>query len=447
MNGELVGVWHLNRGGSHVFQYDERWVKSPLARPLSLSLPIVPGNAPYRGRIVDDWFDNLLPDSKAIRNRVRQRFATNSTQAFDLLAAIGRDCVGAVQLVPAGVDPGPVQTIEAQPLNESRVAQILRGVTASKTLGIDPEGDQFRISIAGAQEKTALLRLGARWHVPGGATPTTHILKLPLGLIANIRADMHDSIENEWLCTHFLQELGLPVAGTEIEVFQDDIGREKALVVERFDRQFERSPAGRRWIARLPQEDLCQARGIPAQRKYESDGGPGIKSALELLAGGEAPEYDSLAFAKAQLAFWLLAAPDGHAKNFSLFLRRNGYRLTPLYDVISAWPIIGRGPNLLPYEKVKLAMALRGSRAYYLISRIPIRQWRRLAVQTGVEGAFDEMVQLADAAAGAIARLESALPSGFPEHIWHSITGGIARHRQLFLDSSAAANALEDSEV
>jgi serine/threonine-protein kinase HipA len=446
MNGDLVGVWYLNRGGSHLFQYDEQWIASPLARPLSLSLPIVPGNTPYRGPIVDDWFDNLLPDSKAIRDRVRRRFATSSTHAFDLLAAIGRDCVGATQLVPADTDPGAVQTIDAQQLSESQVAQILRGVTTSGALGIDPEEDEFRISIAGAQEKSALLRLNGKWHVPLGATPTTHILKLPLGLIANIRADMHDSIENEWLCTHFLRELGLPVADTEIAVFRDHIGSEKALVVERFDRQFERSPSGIRWIARLPQEDLCQAKGIPAQRKYESDGGPGIESALELLAGGEAPEYDSLTFAKAQLAFWLLAAPDGHAKNFSIFLRRNGYRLTPLYDVISAWPIIGRRPNLLPYEKVKLAMALRGSRAYYLISRIPIRQWRRLALHTRVDGAFDEFVQLADAAAGAIARLESALPTGFPEHVWRAITDGVARHRQLFLDSSAAMNMLPDSE-
>jgi serine/threonine-protein kinase HipA len=440
MNGELVGVWYRNRGGSHLFRYDEQWITSPLARPLSLSLPIVPGNAPYRGRIVDDWFDNLLPDSQAIRDRVRRRFATSSTHAFDLLAAIGRDCVGAAQLVPADTDPGTVHTIDAQKLSESRVAQILRGVTTSRALGIDPEENEFRISIAGAQEKSALLRLNGKWHVPLGATPTTHILKLPLGLVANIKADMHDSIENEWLCTHFLQELGLPVANTEIAVFHDKVGSEKALVVERFDRQFERSSSGIRWISRLPQEDLCQAKGIPAHKKYESDGGPGITSVLELLAAGEAPDYDSLTFAKAQLAFWLLAAPDGHAKNFSIFLRRDGYRLTPLYDVISAWPIIGHGPNLLPYEGVKLSMALRGSRPYYHINRIPIRQWRRLALQTRVDGAFDELVQLADAAAGALARLESALPPGFPEHVWRTVTQGIAKHRQLFLDSSAATN-------
>src|ERR1700735_1250165 len=146
MNGDPVGVWYLNRGGSHLFQYDEQSITSPLARPLSLSLPIVPGNAPYRGRIVDDWFDNLLPDSKAIRDRVRRRFATSSAHAFDLLAAIGRDCGGAAQFVPADTDPGTVQTIDAHQLSESRVAQVLRGVTSSRALGIDPEEDEFRIS-------------------------------------------------------------------------------------------------------------------------------------------------------------------------------------------------------------------------------------------------------------------------------------------------------------
>ena len=446
MNGKRVGVWHVNRSGSQTFQYDAQWIASPHGRPLSLSLPMVPGNEPYRGSIVADWFDNLLPDSKPIRDRLRKRFNTGSTHPFDLLTAIGRDCVGAVQLMPAGVSPGPVETIESRALNAFDVAKILRGVTASSVLGIDADRNEFRISIAGAQEKTALLRLNDEWHEPLGTTPTTHILKLPLGIVANIQANMHDSVENEWLCMHFLQELGLPVARTEIAFFEDDIGREKVLVIERFDRHFVETPTGKQWIERLPQEDLCQAKGIAANRKYESEGGPGIKTALEVFAGGEAPDDDSLTFAKAQLVFWLLAATDGHAKNFSIFLRRKGYRMSPLYDVISVWPIIGHGPRLLPYQKAKLAMALRGSKAYYHISRIPIRQWERLALQTGVKGAFSEMVQLVEGATDAMSRVGSALPSGFPEHIWRSIADGVARHRRHFLDVLAATNASREAD-
>lgn len=434
MNGELVGVWQAERGGTQVFQYEPSWLDSPRTRPLSLSLPIVPGNQPYRGDIVAAWFDNLLPDSRHIRERISRRFGTGSLQAFDLLAAIGRDCVGAVQLVPHGSEPGEIRTIESEALNEAAVAKLLRGVTSARSLGLAEDAEEFRISIAGAQEKTALLRLNGAWHLPRAATPTTHILKLPLGLIAALQFNMHESVENEWLCMHFLEELGLPVAKTDIAVFSDEIGEKKALVVERFDREWVLSAGGTPgWILRLPQEDFCQAKGIPADRKYESDGGPGIAAGLELLAGGDAAGQDKLVFAKTQLAFWLLAATDGHAKNFSIFLTRNGYRMTPLYDVLSAWPIIGDGPNQLAYQKATLAMAVRGSKPYRHLGRIPVRQWPRLAALTAVPTALDEMVQLAEGAEAALGRIESALPPRFPEHVWTPIRDGVRRHRERFL--------------
>lgn len=72
------------------------------------------------------------------------------------------------------------------------------------------------------------------------------------------------------------------------------------------------------WIARLPQEDLCQASGLPPIQKYEADGGPSIEDVLQILAGSESPEVDRADFVLAQLAFWLLAATDGHAKNISI---------------------------------------------------------------------------------------------------------------------------------
>lgn len=437
MNGEFVGEWHVTRSGTQTFQYTEAWAHSPHGRALSLSLPIVPGNRTHQGPVVTNWFDNLLPDSKNIRERLSRKFHAGTTNSFDLLSALGRDCVGAVQIVPTGLNPGNVRSIEAQAISDAQVAQKLRGVTTSKLFGIGDDSDDFRISIAGAQEKTALLRLGDKWHIPLGATPTTHILKLPLGLIANLQANMHDSVENEWLCMHFLQALGLPSANTDIATFQDELGEKKALIVQRFDREFSpRTETSAEWITRLPQEDLCQAKGISAERKYESDGGPGVRTALELCTGSETAAQDTLNFAKAQLAFWLLAATDGHAKNFSIFLRRDGYRFTPLYDVISAWPIIGNGPGLLPYQKAKLAMALRGSKPYYLISRIPMRQWRALAAQTGVEGAFDEMRGLVESSETALRRLEPTLPRHFPEHVWRTISDGVARHRRDFLDMS-----------
>lgn len=433
MNGELVGSWSLDRGTS-TFQYDDTWLQSPRRRPLSLSLPFVPGNQPYRGALVERWFENLLPDRAAIRERIRQRVRARSTSGFDLLAEIGRDCAGALQILPAGSDPGDVRRIDAEPLDEAAVARAMRSVTATSVLGTGVVPDVLRISIAGAQEKSALLRLGGRWYAPRGATPTTHILKLPLGLIGNMRYDMRDSVENEWLCMHFLQALGLPTANTEVATFQDDVSEEKVLVVERFDRQHVSATASDpAWIVRLPQEDFCQATGRSSDDKYEAEGGPTMQECLGVLASGTNAGFDQATFAKAQLAFWLLAATDGHAKNFSLFMRRDGHVMTPLYDVLSAWPVIGPGPNQLPIQKMELAMAVRGKRPHRELLRIAARHWRAVAERTGVLDLFEQMVAMVERAEDALQALESRLPNGFPEQVWASISMGVRAQRERFL--------------
>jgi len=265
-----------------------------------------------------------------------------------------------VQLLPADAPPPSSQRIEADPLSETAVATTLRNVTSGTPLGANAaHAAPFRISIAGAQEKTALLRHGNRWCEPRGTTPTTHIFKLPLGLIGNIRANMKDSVENEWLCLQLLSRWGLPAANAELAHFRDDVSDESVLIVERFDRAWAARQDDSPWIVRLPQEDLCQAFGRSRDDKYEADGGPGIQEILELLARGANSTNDIRLFVLAQLAGWLLAAPDGHAKNYSIFLNANGYTLTPLYDVLSAWPIIGPGPNELVEQDVEVAMGVR----------------------------------------------------------------------------------------
>jgi serine/threonine-protein kinase HipA len=434
MNGEAVGVWSPSRAGTPVFQYQSEWIASERGRPISISLPFLPGNQPHRGAAVSAWFDNLLPDSEPIRERLRRRFGARSAGSADLLAAIGRDCVGATQIVPSGADPGNVRVIESDAITDAEVAGVLRGVTQARSFGSTAAADDLRISIAGAQEKTALLRLDGRWHRPRGATPTTHILKLPLGLVGNMRANMRNSVENEWLCMEFLRALGLPAARTSVASFRDDVSEEKALVVERFDRELVPATADAPgWILRLPQEDFCQATGTPASRKYESDGGPGIREALSVIGAGQRPNEDALVFAMTQLAFWLLAAPDGHAKNFSIFLRRHGHIMTPLYDVLSAWPIVGGGPNQWAQQKVTLAMGLRGKRVHRKLNGLAVPYWQTLALQTGLRDAFTPMVAMVEDAERALAKVESSLSAAFPEEVWSTISTGVRRQRQRFL--------------
>jgi serine/threonine-protein kinase HipA len=104
MNGIRVGTWSMSRGRD-AFQYDQAWMQSDLGRVISLSLPFTPGNVPHVGETVRFYFDNLLPDIGAIRSRLQSKFGTKTTDTFDLLAAIGRDCVGAVQILPTDERP------------------------------------------------------------------------------------------------------------------------------------------------------------------------------------------------------------------------------------------------------------------------------------------------------------------------------------------------------
>jgi len=446
MNGLHVGVWSTLRTGTPVFRYDEAWVQAEEGRALSLSLPFSAG-LELRGDAVTNYFDNLLPDSADIRRRLRSRFRARSDEAFDLLTAIGRDCVGAVQLLPPGEDPVGWNTIDAELLDEARVERILASVTSDAPLGQREEKEELRLSIAGAQEKTALLRMGHRWYLPRGATPTTHILKLPLGLVGNMRADMSTSIENEWLCSRILRALGLPVAETEMARFGDT----KALVVTRFDRRWvgvedgaERKarfrPPDGAWIARLPQEDFCQALGVGPDRKYQSDGGPSMQHCLAVLSGSEHAQEDQTDFVLTQFAFWLLAATDGHAKNFSIQHRRGGrFGLTPLYDVLSAWPIIGNGPNHLSYQRAKLAMGVKAGNMHYRLRDIQPRHWQGLAAAVAKD-AWPRILALARNVDAALSEVEAELPDGFPSRVWASTAAGIRRHAQSFLQASQASS-------
>jgi serine/threonine-protein kinase HipA len=396
---------------------------------LSLSLPFTPGNRPHRGEAVRTYFENLLPDSKIIRERVARRFRAGSTDAFTLLAEIGRDCVGALQVLPDASMPADVQSVDATPLSNAEVAEILRRTVAPESLeGRNPaEDNDFRISIAGAQEKSALLWFEGQWCRPHGATPTTHIFKMPLGLIGNMKFDMSESVENEWLCSEILHAYGLPVARTQPLQFEDM----KVLVVERFDRTWWEDADGKRWLIRRPQEDMCQATSTPPHLKYESDGGPGVRAITRLLATSREADRDRRTFFQAQVLFWMLRATDGHAKNFSIFLRQGGsYELTPLYDVLSAYPVMGNGLNKLSPFKAKMAMAVRAKNAHWIMRDILRRHWLAVGAEHGVvtlDGRGAEFVvdDLVARTPGVVRTVRDKLPEGFPQALADSILEGL----------------------
>lgn len=425
MNGRVVGKLEKMYSGGLIFYYDPTWLQSPDARPISLSLPLVP--QPFVGDLVYNFFDNLLPDNPIIKARIQAKFKAATSKPFDLLASIGRDCVGAIQLL-AGEIIHPIlpEKMSLRPVTEKEISAVLRNIQTNP-LGMSRSNDEFRISIAGAQEKTAFLFWDGKWNRPFDTTPTSHIFKLPIGFIPVQQMDLSDSCENEWLCTKIAETFGLPVASCEIQYF-DKI---KALVVERFDRKLSKDGS---WLMRLPQEDICQALGISPNLKYEADGGPGIADVMYCLLGSSNPIQDRNTFFKSQILFWLLAAIDGHAKNFSLHIESGGrYCLAPLYDIMSAHPLIAK--KQLQEKKIKMAMALKGKNTHYHWYRMQRRHFLDTAQRThySTEQAESILNEMLSQVENVIEEVRTKLPTDFPSNIAHPIFNGmiLAKRRLL----------------
>jgi serine/threonine-protein kinase HipA len=142
---------------------------------------------------------------------------------------------------------------------------------------------------------------------------------------------------------------------------------------------------------------------------------------------------DRLTFFSAQVVFWLLAAPDGHAKNFSVFIERGGrFRMTPLYDIMSAYPVLGHGKNLIAPEKLKLAMAFTGKNRHYEWQKIGLRHIRETARLCGMGDLIDrEITCIITAIPQAVERLSTELPKGFPEDVAESVFSGLMKRGRL----------------
>ena len=419
MNGRLVGQIQRERAGSISFAYSKDWLSWEHRLPVSLSLPL--SSNQYVGARVLAVLENLLPDNEHVRNRIAVQVGAAGMDAFSLLSEIGRDCIGTLQFLPDGDTPTLANRPSGEPQTDEQIAALLTNIDENP-LGIRREHD-FRISVAGAQNKTALLYHEGQWIKPTGPTPTTHIIKPQIGRLPN-GMDLSNSVENEYFCLELIKAFGLRAAKAEIATF----GMQRALVVERFDRRW--TPDGR--LIRLPHEDCCQALSVPPTRKYQNEGGPGIVEIMGLLSGSDEQRQDRYDFLKANVLFWLIGATDGHAKNFSLGLFPGGrFKMAPLYDVLTVQPMVDK--RQIERKHFRLAMRMGNSRKYR-VSDIFQRHIAEIGTIAGfskdaVPQIFDDISSQADTA---LEHTISALPESFPSEIVDSVTNGFkARSARL----------------
>ena len=417
LNGQFVG--QLTKINQEIlsFQYDSTWLSQENSTPISLSLPIQ--EEILTGSNVTAVFENLIPDSETDRKKLATNVQASGSDTFSILEAIGKDCVGAFQILTEKLpkmNTTPNLRIEA--LDESSIEQILRDLPI-KPLGISLDHN-FRVSLAGTQKKTAFLYYADKWWKPLDSTATTHIFKIA---IQHPTIDLSNSVENEFYCLKVLDLFNIPVNEASIEIF----GETKVLVIKRFDRKWIED----RKLIRIHQEDLCQALSIKSNQKYQSDSGPRAQDILELLTGSTKYYEDTMTFIKSLILFQLLNAIDGHAKNYSIFHGKGGsFHLTPLYDVISIQPNIDSFQE--NQQKFKLALSVGKNKHYeadYIFGRHYFETGRKANVPKQlIQDSIDEIVDTLD---NVFEKIESLLPNDFPLEIHESIMRGAKKRVHL----------------
>lgn len=358
LNHSFVGHLKKRTDNSIEFSYDSEWVEGGF--PISLSLPFV--NSSYRGNEAAFYFDNLLPENRVILESIARRFGAESTNQFDILSSVGRDCVGALSFYPENEVAQEFKKMNARALTSSDVAKKIESLSGHFPLGME-DGD-FKISLAGAQEKMALLYWDQKWWEPLKATPTSHIIKRPIGKILG-GIDFNDSVENEWLGLNFAKQLGVRTCEAEIVSFES----EKALSVTRFDRFWKDG-----LLFRVPQEDFCQALGHSPSLKYERDGGPSLAAAMRLLKTSNNSDVDRNNLFSLAMINDLLHNTDGHSKNISIYLTRRGFVLTPFYDIMSAHFLRRSAPER--HSKLRSSWSVNGK---YFYNETKLLDWKKQA--------------------------------------------------------------------
>jgi len=389
------------RGRGIRFTYATEALDDDALGALSISLP--KRGEPYPDSWAGPYFRNLLPE-QAFRRLVAAEVGTAPDNSMALLGAIGGECPGAVSIWPAG--SGPPARPEYEPLDTQALAALFDPTNRPSLVNALRRG---RLSLAGAQEKLALLRAeNSIWFRPVNGAVTSHILKQPT-------ADFPQILQNEIFCTTLARDAGLDVpaiglADAQVRVF----------CTERFDRPQAPTPNGPA-RGRLHQEDFCQILRVEPDRKYEADGGPGIRQCATVIQRcATRPTRDLLRLVRWVGFNYLIGNEDAHAKNLAMLYTPQGLVLSPHYDLVST--------EVYPGLERRLAMKIGRS---WDIRNVQRRDWERLAGMAGVPWpqARTELSELAATVSACLTETGAACRDAYgPTPAYDEIGAIVARH-------------------
>jgi serine/threonine-protein kinase HipA len=264
-----------------------------------------------------DFFENVLPEGPALA-RMAALARVRPADTYGILTAFGRDCAGAIMLLPDG-EPWAQGRGGYTPMTPDDLRQMISNLDTAP-LGAAPERG-FRPSLPGFQRKALVGRADdGTWQLPSGDAPSTWILK-PDG--------PHLMAANEATCLRLAAACALEAAQAELL----DVAGLAVLAVGRYDRQA--SPGGALPV-RVHQEDGCQATATPPGMKYEERGGPRLRDLADLLRNYGDPTGVTRLLRRTVFNM-AVGNADAHAKNFSVLHDADNpaISLAPLYDVLS----------------------------------------------------------------------------------------------------------------
>ena len=395
-----VGMLNPSPMGGLRFQYVDRWLERPEARPLSRSLPLQA--KPQAEASATAFFAGLLPEEQ-IRQRVAASLGLSEGNDFALLQALGGDCAGAIRIL----EPGKESAIPEKPLylDDRELAKRLRDLPRRPLLAGE---SGVRLSLAGAQTKLAVRREPEGWSLSNAHWPSTHILKPEPEAYPGL-------VSVEAFCLNASALAGIPT----VKVEQLDFEGLPVLCIKRYDRLVQDSGE----VSRNHQEDFCQSLGLPPHRKYQQEGGPSAKDTVECIRSwSTTPVLDLRQFVDQFIFNVLIGNADAHGKNFSWIYSNHTRRLAPAYDLVSTtlWP------------ELSSRLAMRAGRAKY-VEEVTRDHLKQFAKDTGLSAPMvrERTKSMCATFEQHLPRLLDTFPKLLPDHRVELETGIRRRSKKI----------------